>query len=148
LLSSEKSVSDLEYALDALDAGAGTVVVGAHRDHEGRTDHLFINLLILAKRRGLVFADNDSWIAPLLGEKMALRTKPGVLLTVAPLKPGGIQLNGTQYRFKGEHTSKHISEGLSNKVTSRKTTISVQKSALLFVGESLLQSKYSISALR
>ena len=137
ILPQEKNISDLEYALQILPLKATKVIVGAHRDHEHRTDHVFINLLLALKYPNTFWVDEKMWIQSLGVGKFTLRLKAGETFSVVPLRPTKVKIRGAKYDVDNK-VFKTPSMGLSNVSTGRPLTIQARGPALLFVASNFL----------
>lgn len=136
-LPADKSISDLEFALDLLPSRARSLVVGAHRDLEGRSDHVFINLLIAARRKNIFLADERMWITGLAGGALQFGAPLGTTFSVIPIGKTPLTVRGARYQVNGESLQK-ISSGLSNVTTKKNVRVSSRGPALLFVYDAIL----------
>jgi thiamine pyrophosphokinase len=138
-LDPKKSVSDLEYALQLLPKNSKIIVVAAHRDHEHRTDHVFINLLAAIKYTNITLVDEEMWIQKLKTPKIILDLKAKTVFSIVPLSPLRITIDGARYPLKNK-IFKNPSVGLSNESLGRPMTIKARGPALIFVVENILSS--------
>lgn len=135
LLPIDKSLSDLEWALKKLMSSKKTsaLILASHQDHEGRTDHLYANLLLAMKWPGRVYlADPQFWIVAIKNQKFFLQGKPGSIFSLSSPQNYTVTIKGAHYQTKNLKVSS-ITHGLSNKISkSGKVEIKIKGSALLF----------------
>lgn len=136
----DKSVSDLEFALDLLPRSARVIVVGSHRDDEGRSDHVFVNFLLASRRKNLFLADERMWIANIDGEKFEFAAERGTTFSMIPLGKTAVTVRGARYEMSGGKLAK-ISSGLSNVTKKSRVRVSSRGPALLFVYKNILSCR-------
>lgn len=136
-LNNRKSLSDLEYALRLLPKKAKVLVVGGHRDHEHRTDHVFVNLMIVARYPHVILADEKMWIQKIKTPKAVFQFKKGTTFSVVSLSPAAMTIEGASFSLK-KKTVKNPSVGLSNVSLGRTIVVKTRGPALIFVAENIL----------
>ncbi len=139
ILPRHKSLSDLEFALRyvlAKKKSARCLILASHQDHEGRSDHLFANILLALKYPGqVILADERSWIAGLKNEIFHLESKKSVPFSLISPKLFKVTIKNALYPAINQRISSPT-HGVSNK-TGIGTKIQIQGSALLFVSAPL-----------
>ncbi len=136
----KKAISDLEYAINLLPKTSKKIVLGAHRDHEGRTDHLYVNLLIAQKYPNLVLADENNWITSISRSKLSFSVSKKTLFTVTSFNRSKISVKGSEYNLKNK-VFYHPSLGLSNRTLDEWVQIQSRGLALIFVSSNILNAR-------
>jgi thiamine pyrophosphokinase len=140
-LPQKKSVSDLEYTLQELPKNSMKLIVGAHRDHEGRPDHAFVNLLLASGCPQVFFVDETMWITSLKPKKLfEFSVIKSTLFSVVGFEKNRLTIKGSQYDIKNRPL-KTPSMGLSNITKQKWVTVCARRPALLFVKASIFNSK-------
>jgi len=143
-LPQKKSVSDLEYTLQELPKNSLKLVIGAHRDHEGRPDHALVNLTLAQKYPQIFFADEDMWITSLVDKKtFAFSVPTGSVFSILDFKKRAVSIQGSHYDLKNKVFASP-SMGLSNMTKKKWVKIRAHCSALIFVKASLFKSAIQI----
>jgi thiamine pyrophosphokinase len=140
-LPKRKSVSDLEYALQSLPKNSRKLVIGAHRDHEGRTDHLFVNLMLVPNYPGMVYADEYGWITSPEGTGVRFSAPENTVFTLVTFTKTAAHISGARYNLRGKILATPTM-GLSNQTKGRWTHVRTRSPALLFVSSPLNKTSF------
>src|SRR5262249_36088930 len=146
-LPKNKSISDLEHALKILPRQDLKIVVGAHRDHEGRTDHGFVNLLLASRHANVILVDEKMWIRRVANEELPLLLPEGSLFSIVALDKKPISVSGALFSCERK-SFQSPSFGLSNRARKKEVTIKTRGLALLFVQSNFLKRLPSDGAQR
>jgi thiamine pyrophosphokinase len=137
---SDKDASDTELALAAAIAAGATEVILLGSLGGTRLDHQLANVLLLADRE-LATADvrlvQGATSARVLteGARLDLEGGPGDLVTLLPLggDAAGVTTEGLRWPLDAALLTVGRSRGLSNEVTSRPASVSLEHGALLVI---------------
>jgi thiamine pyrophosphokinase len=143
-LDKNKSVSDLEFALESLNIATcekPILVIGAHKSHEKRSDHAYINMVLLQRSNNIYFSDEKNWITTIPSAMtFRFKTKKNAIFSLVTIGQRENAVNIQGAKFNGKLNLKKPSQGLSN-VTKRSIRILTQHKTLLFVSSDLTQDK-------
>jgi len=137
---SDKDASDTELALDAAIATGATEVVILGALGGARLDHQLANLLLLADRalatvdvRLAQGATSARVVAD--GGRLELGGEPGNLVTLLPLggDAAGVTTRGLRWPLEAAVLAVGRSRGLSNEITDRPASVSLERGALLVI---------------
>jgi thiamine pyrophosphokinase len=134
-----KSVSDLEFALSCLPKKTLKIVTGAHRDTEGRMDHVFVNFLVALRNPQVYLVDEKMWIKGLDDGKFTFSAPKKTAFSLVCLEKQRVTISGSDYDVKDRFFSSP-SFGLSNRVKTSRVEIVTRGPALLFVASNILSS--------
>lgn len=137
-LNPQKSVSDLEFAIQHLPKNSKKLIISGHLDHENRVDHAFVNLLIALKYKNIFLADEKNFIIGFTGTYKFKTRKPYLFTVVSPHK-NKLSIKGAKYICE-QINAAHISFGLSNQTKAKKqVTVVSNKRALLILNTDFSQ---------
>ncbi len=135
-----KNMSDLEWALLKYlkNPKKSALVLAAHEDHEGRTDHAFANMLLLLKYpRRLIMASDKNWAMAIKDQKFEMTFKQKTTFSVFAAGDAKVKISGAAYNGKVTNAPSPT-HGLSNLAAAEDTVaLHIKGSALLFVSAPL-----------
>jgi len=134
----EKDRTDAELALDAAIARGADEITVAGAFGGARTDHAIGNLMLLAHPAyaslGLALVTERDAVTLLRGPgTIVLEGATGDLVTLVPLseRASGIRTAGLRYRLDGQDLVRGPSRGVSNELTAREASVTIDDGLLL-----------------
>jgi thiamine pyrophosphokinase len=135
-----KDATDLELALEAA-ATSGASSIAVYGGEGGRFDHLLGVAIGMTDRKwihlDITWHTAAATVVPLLdGGHVHLEDAVGTVVSLIVISDSqGITTQGLKWQLTGEDLSRGTSRGVSNEVTERPATVSLDTGALLVVME-------------
>lgn len=136
-VSPDKNLSDLELALSCLDEKYDRIILGAHRDDQGRVDHGFSNLLLGLTGRNIFSDDSTTIFGVPFSLNLKVTMKPATTFSIiSPNPQNRVSSHGGRYSFDNLNL-RSSTHGIGNLSLRSDITFESQKSCLVFVQDSV-----------